>query len=317
VILQEFGEGREVIEDEIQDDGTDDEVSVANYGDVADFFDQMRAEEMQAEALEAFLSVGARPVEVGLKDDRDGRKGRMVRTVAFETADRFAGALPALLAESDAHAWSLIVRLRGEGIVQVDDCGARAVELLSPLSFLVAETSPGNYQAWLAVAEPEIDEIRRRIFAGLASQGLNGNGGAYGAMRWPGSRNHKPERGGGNGAPLVRVVSSSPGRKVTVGELGQANLLPELPEVLPSAERPAVTFSGPQRWPDYDLCLSSKPSRSEADASFVTLSFRRGFTASEIAVKLAEVSERARGNRRYVERTVRRVEMWLRKAWSK
>lgn len=98
---------------------------------------------------------------------------------------------------------------------------------------------------------------------------------------------------------------------MTVGELERANLLPDLPVASSREERPAVIFSGPQRWPDYDLCVASKPSRSEADASFVAISFQRGFTASEIAVKLAEVSERARGNKRYIERTIRRVQAWL------
>jgi hypothetical protein len=44
-------------------------------------------------------------------------------------------------------------RSAGDALIQLDDLGEDAAARLRPVSFLVLRTSPGNYQAWVAVAD--------------------------------------------------------------------------------------------------------------------------------------------------------------------
>jgi hypothetical protein len=98
---------------------------------------------------------------------------------------------------------------------------------------------------------------------------------------------------------------------VSAEDLERAGL-PADPEPISHRESAdGAVYAGPQQWPDYERCLRAKPTRSEADAQFTWISQRRGFSESEIAAKLFELSERAQASgEKYVARTIRNVAAW-------
>jgi hypothetical protein len=46
-------------------------------------------------------------------------------------------------------------------LIQLDDLDEATVQRLRPAAFLALRTSPGNYQAWMAVAGP-VDSVLSR-----------------------------------------------------------------------------------------------------------------------------------------------------------
>ncbi len=238
---------------------------------------------------------------------RDDLKTRDAGPAHFEivSADVFRSGLPALLRRNAERGESLIVRPVASNLIQVDDCNRAMLGRLLPFSFLTFETSPENYQAWLAlpadIPKPERDRVRARLLRAVDGA----DKGASGAMRWPGSINHKPGRDGFR----VRLVSTSRGRVSTVKELEAAGLLaPELPEPQAPAQRPRT--SGPRSWPDYERCVreaprkgAGSPDRSVADKNWALLAVGRGWSASEVESKLLELSDKARKRPGYARST--------------
>ena len=330
MFLNPDDEGREEWEDELLLNPCVSEEIEANFSEVMDFFTEMRESEAPTcidpgkaqAALDAFLSVELHPDQVLFLDDADDTAKPDSRRV---TPEKLTANLRTWIAEAEERRRSFIVRVRG-AFVQVDDCDERSREFLEPLAFVTLETSPANYQAWIAVEgnhdRDDLDQLRRRILLGLAQKGMKGNGGSYGALRWPGSLNFKPERRGPAGAPAVKLITTQPGVTVSLRELGSFGLLPELPP-MDFTELPAESFQGPQRWPSYEIALTTKKrvvidgivhwiprTRSDADASFVALSLDRGFSESQIVAKLMQLSGKAQEKgqgERYIKRTIQKV----------
>ena len=185
-------------------------------------------------ALEVFESVGAFSFDVTHLHDPSPRKDK---TRGYEIVDggEFRGKLVRYLEmnkveQAGGEYWSMAVRPRSERVTfwQVDDATRETCERLRAVSFLQIETSPGNYQCWLAIGDErekeELDATRKR-FLRVVSR-IGGNGGSYGALRWPGSVNHKPERNQADGSqPTVRIVHLEMGRVTTVAELAGLGLL--------------------------------------------------------------------------------------------
>ena len=63
---------------------------------------------------------------------------------------------------------NVIVRPHGPGVsfIQLDDLKADQLPRLAPAVFLTLETSPGNFQAWLALAGREDKDFARRVAQG-------------------------------------------------------------------------------------------------------------------------------------------------------
>jgi hypothetical protein len=261
-------------------------------------------------ALQAFENLGATSFQVTLKDENSG---------AAEF-NNFNGAelrswFPDLLKRNEQGAESLIVRPRGASVIQIDDCSPNVLEHLQPFSFLTIETSSDNYQAWIALpsgtSEEDLKQIRSRLLEYLKPTGANG--GAYGAVRWAGSINRKPERKGFR----VRLSSANPSRVVTGAELEGAGLLkspflaPSEPKLKADMKSQGLKIKGRtiRSFPSYAICLANKKNnRSEADASFLKLCYLRGFSMNEATAELEQISERAReerqrGRRDYVKMT--------------
>jgi hypothetical protein len=252
--------------------------------------------------LDAFESVGASLYEITLRDEVKKRAAE------YKTLDGLSlrKNLQGFVERTERKLESLIIRPRGGSVIQLDDCPAGVAKYLEPYAFLIFETSPDNYQTWLAfpneTSEEELKAVRLRLLAALKETGSNG--GAFGAMRWPGSINRKPSRN--NFRVRLRQIKIS--AYCTAAELEAAGLL------APLASEPAKvqSFRSPlsnKIFPSYDRCLIEKGGdRSKADASFLKLCDLRGFSMNEATAELEIVSERAReerarGRKDYVRRT--------------
>lgn len=190
------------------------------------------------------------------------------------------------------------------------------VGLCAPLTFLQFATSPGNAQSWLALADcltPEqYEDVRRRLLVMLKPTGANG--GPYGASRWPGSLNRKPNRRYADGeSPRVQLLRVAYGRRVSIAELEAAGLLAP-PRLKPSAaEVRGIKSRIPEGWPDMDYYLSQKGNRSDAEMAWCVRALGMGWPRSHVKAELARIGDKARLRRRdnYVSETVDKAAHWL------
>jgi hypothetical protein len=252
---------------------------------------------------------GVSVFEVTMKDDAGDR------LAGFDAVDgqSFRARLPRYLKQNAECAESLIVRLRGGHLLQVDDAPIDVIVRLRPLSIVTFCTSPRSYQALLAFdSAEEMARVRVRLLAKLKPTGANAGG--NGSMRWPGSHNCKPQHQRPDGSFPRVFLDSTFGRFASVGALDAADLLaPELPPE-PEERRCTSQRRGASVFPSYAKCLVSKAGdRSRADASFLKICLLRGISEPEAVWELQRVSERVqqdeRGGRKdYVARTLRFVE---------
>lgn len=258
----------------------------------------------QWRAFAACLSVNATPAEWLYKDDKRIDKDRQAGGGQIDPRT-LANELSGLLGNAKTRERSFIVRLEGPVILR-DDCDMAAVERLRPFAFLITETSRGNYQAWLSVANcPDIEETRRAFHRALDLAGIAGNRGSTTSLRWPGSVNFKP----GRGQWRIRIDQVRPGRVVAVEELTAAGLLAgEEMAVKREPLHQALAAGFPARWPDYSMCIDRAPlvqdgkrvglpDRSAADFRFAYIALLRGFDQAAIAQQIEEISDKAKEKR--------------------
>ena len=245
--------------------------------------------------LDLFQGLGVESFSVTFTDE-GGRK------VAFKR-NRFVellrSELPGLLSTSREKRLNVIVRpiaARTLSLIQLDDLSASQLDRVRGFSFLVLETSPENFQAWVAVNDASPETIRRVKKA--AGADLN----ASGATRLAGSYNFKSKYA--PNYPRVRLHSIAPLHAVTVGELDLAGLnAPE--EHTPCEPRHAPTHRRRHRllmWPSYARCLADSPDaknhegkdRSAADFNFCLISIDRGWSVEATATQLMAESEKAK-----------------------
>ena len=98
--------------------------------------------------LDAFASVGATCFDVTWTNSK-GAPRKYEESVSLEDLTR---RLPALLDAAISQQHNLIVRPRGPGrtFIQLDDLKIDQITRVAPAVFLALETSPGNFQAWVA-----------------------------------------------------------------------------------------------------------------------------------------------------------------------
>jgi hypothetical protein len=271
---------------------------------------------------------------VGMDDTkRAGEEGSCIFSEQV-TLSQFRARLPHYLkrnAESETLSLSVRLRTRDEfHVLQIDDVTPEQLERVRPFCFWVVATSPGNHQAWLAFSEKldksSYDETRSRLLRALNPTGdkEQANGGAGGAIRWPGSLNRKPKRRLADGtSPRVELVEGTPGRRVTRAELDAAGLLAlPLPTPAPAPARSNVvqfsTGRRPDGWPSLDEKLSKfrkpdgSPDRSSAESSWACAALRMGWSEHEVESELSRITQK--GRRRsdnYVSATVRHAADWL------
>ncbi len=263
--------------------------------------------ETALEALQSFESVGASSFSVTFKDEASEKSHYETCAVA-----ELRKKLPDFLARNERTHESFIIRPRGASLIQCDDLANEDRERLAPYAFLSAETSPGNYQSWLAMADnleaPALADVRARLLPNV-----NADKGASGAMRWPGSLNRKYED-----APLIKLIQCNFFRRVGVAELEQAGLLaPQKPardSLMLSMLKPHPKRSSAAE-PSYELCErvvklteEGKINRSGIDALFAVTCFDWGLAYDRVLELLRLKSSKARsykGRKDYAELTAK------------
>ncbi len=251
--------------------------------------EETRAGAPAREMLDAFASVGAGRFDLTFTD----AAGAKVGFRGNRPLDQLRSAMPAILQEAAERQHNVIVRPRSAGatLIQLDDLGENGAERLRPVSFLVLRTSPGNYQAWVAVADGGADFARR------LRKGAGADLTASGAVRVSGSINFKQKYA--PAFPRVETVCISPGRGVTQAELEALGL------VAPQEKFTAKEIHRPRRldtrgWPSYRQCLEhpkawkdGRPDRSKADFTFCLLAIDWGWSVEETAARLMQESSKA------------------------
>jgi hypothetical protein len=182
--------------------------------------------------------------------------------------------------------------------VQLDDLEQKQLERVRPAAFLTLQTSPGNYQAWVAVENGD-SEFTSRLKRGMRAD-LN----ASGSVRLAGTMNFK--RKYKLDFPTVMIDQVHPGHRMTKEQLESMGLVAPAPPKIEVPASPLRCSGEPRRkaWPSYERCLregressSGGIQRSTADFTWCCIAidlFKR--TPEETAAKLMELSEKARQN---------------------
>ena len=166
-----------------------------------------------AEAIERQVTaLGVPRFEVGI---REAKTGQMMNRVWSRTELEQSAAW---LKRMNARGNDVYIRPAGEhGLVLVDDLKPQALEQMRRDGYAPAatiETSPGNYQAWVKLADqPLSDEVRRMAARGLAEhyQGDPNSADSRHYGRLAGFTNQKPEHTRADRQPYV-LAHDCPGK---------------------------------------------------------------------------------------------------------
>jgi RepB DNA-primase from phage plasmid len=264
-------------------------------GRMAEAGDTTSHDEAQA-MLDIFASVGTDRFDV-TRTTAAGDKDWFRRGVSL--AD-LARTLPAMLDAATSEQRNVIVRPHGPGVsfLQLDDLAAARLPALRPAVFLTLETSPGNFQAWLAMPGREDKDFARRV---RKSTGADAT--ASGATRVAGSRNFKDKYA--PKFPRVTIREARAGHVTSAAELERLGLVAPPEEFAPLPVTPARSALGGNRpWPSYAHALDGAPldseghgpDRSRADFVWCMTAITWGFGVDETAERLLEESTKARAN---------------------
>jgi hypothetical protein len=253
--------------------------------------------------LGTFASVGATRFDL-TSTTRAGEKDSFRRSVSLAELTRI---LPEILDAAIVEQRNVIVRPHGPGVtfLQLDDLGADQLPPLAPAVFLTLETSPGNFQAWLALPGPEDKEVARRVRRGTGADAT-----ASGATRVAGSLNFKDKYA--PDFPRVAIREARPGYRTSAAELERLGLVAPPEELLPLP--PARLAGGGRVWPSYTVALEGAPldsegqgpDRSRADFVWCMTANTWGFGVDATAERLMEESSKARTNgETYAQTTAR------------
>jgi hypothetical protein len=250
--------------------------------------------------LDSFASVGAMSFDVTLTT-RSGTKDWFRRTVPLADLRR---KLPDMLDAAASTERNVIVRPQGPSVtfIQLDDLKDHQLPALAPAVFLALETSPGNFQAWIA-----LQDIPDRDFGRRLRKGAGADPTASGATRVAGSRNFKDRYA--PDFPFVAIHAAQLGRLTTITELDELGLVVAQDAVTQQPlcanrlrTRPG---SGMRKWPSYARCLEGAPPsqgtpgdtrHSIADFTWCLIAADWGWEIDDIARRLVEESVKARDN---------------------
>jgi len=244
--------------------------------------------------LDICASVGATAVDLTMTGS-SGEKEWFRRNLPLAELGRM---LPAMLDDATAKKRNVIIRPHGPAVtlLQLDDLKPHQ---LPAVAFVALETSPGNYQAWLALPG-KLD----KEFASRVRKGAGADIGASGATRIPGSLNfkpdHAPEKTGRPHYPRVTIKEARPQRMTATAELERLGLVAAKEQF--TALSPArFDADNLRQWPDYQYNLDrAKPKKtgdgldlSGVDFVWCMTAATWGFDVNDTAEKLLELSEHA------------------------
>ena len=210
------------------------------------------------EMLNCFASVGASHFDV-TSTTRSGEKDWFQRRMPLA---ELARTLPGMLDKVASSERNVIVRPHGPDVtfLQLDDLTADRLPALAPAVFLTLETSPGNFQAWLALKGSEDKEFARRVRRGTGADAT-----ASGATRVAGSLNFKDKYG--PAFPRVKIQTAQHGRMTDPAELERLGLVAPPEEFAPLHVSPARSIPGSNRkWPSYAIALDGARSTARKPA---------------------------------------------------
>ena len=200
--------------------------------------------------LSAFASVGVTAFDVTLTDlagEKTGyRPGRSLEALKQ--------IMPPLLQEAAGKKQNVIIRPHKTGtaeLVQLDDLNEEAAAKIAPYSFMVLATSPGNFQAWVAVREAPQDFARR------LRKGAGADPTASGATRVSGSLNFKTKYA--PAFPRVEITRTNAGNVTSSAELDHRGFVARAEEPQPPRIRVSKPSDGRVRWPSYHRCIQGAP----------------------------------------------------------
>ena len=257
--------------------------------------------------LELFASIGATRFDVThthLSGEKRGfRRDRDLNEVATS--------LPYLVTAAERRQNNLIIRPRlpkefGAVCIQLDDIDAAKASKITPAAFLVIETSPASFQAWVAVKDAPLGTTAR------LRRGIGADLNASGATRIAGSFNFKPKYA--PHFPTVRVAADQLGHIATVAELDALHVLAQKPQRV-EIVRPATERRPAGKWPSYQRCLDGapigdkgNPSRTAADFVWCKIAASWRHPVDAVARELMRVSSKAQENGEgYAKQTAERA----------
>jgi hypothetical protein len=255
--------------------------------------------------IDTFASVGATHFDL-THTDIDGEK-RGYRPQ--QSITQIKNSLPKLFPGAAARKNNIIIRPSSDKVhfVQLDDLDTSGLSRVREAAFMTLETSPGNHQAWIAVAGlPTPQEAKD--FARRLRKGTNADLTASGATRVAGTSNFK--RKYEPDFPTIRMVDAVPGRTMTPNQLETLGLVAPPEPVVIQATAPARVSRRSdaairaRKWPDYERCLlgappnhgDTGPDTSRADFTWCMTALDWGFDNAETTAKLMEVSAKAKEN---------------------
>jgi hypothetical protein len=252
--------------------------------------------------LEAFASVGAKTFDLTLTT-LQGEKIRFRKNQPFDSLVRV---MPGQLDGAFSLQYNVIVRPHGPAVfIQLDDLDRDAMARVRPAAFLGLQTSPGSYQAWIAISETEDKDFARRL-----RKGTGADDSASGATRVAGSINFKDKYA--PDFPQVEILYSTLGLFATKEQLSARGLV-AAPEVAsPTLHRVSPAALINRKWPSYQRCLEGAPPNrgntgpdiSRADFTWCMTAITWGWSVEDTADKLMEFSGKSRENGEiYAQRT--------------
>jgi hypothetical protein len=230
--------------------------------------------------LDAFASVGAESFDITWTT----RRGVKVQFQGQQPLEKLRATIPARLEGATRLGDNLIVRPLSPGtmFIQLDDLRWEGLEQIKPAAFLGIETSPGNYQAWVAMPAGEADQDFARRFRKEAGADDT----ASGATRIAGSLNFKDKYA--PDFPRVEIVHSSPGLMTGKDQLKGLGLVAKLEKTTPVYPVLAKD-SGTRKWPSYERCVEGAPEYSAKTGPDI---FRVDFTWCMTAISWVTPSRR-------------------------
>src|SRR5579863_653907 len=255
--------------------------------------------------LDAFTGSGAEHFDITWTT-RQGDKAGFRRHMPAETLRVL---LPVMLTNATKNERNLIVRpISARAVfIQLDDLSRAGLDRVKPAAFLGLETSPGNYQAWVAIPAGQAD----KDFARRLRRGAGADDTASGATRVAGSRNFKDKYA--PNFPTVQIAFSTPGLMASTGQLESMGLVAEPKKPAPPIFRLSRTDRiRSNKWPSYQRCVNDAPLNhdktgpdiSRADFTWCMTAISWGHTIEATATQLMEESTKARENgERYAQMT--------------
>lgn len=258
--------------------------------------------------LTALHKGGADRFDLTLKDVR-GEKVSFQRSVSVHSLRK---RVEGLLEEAERKTLSVIIRPHSSTtvFVQLDDLTPEDATFIGPHACCVIETSPDNFQAFIALVGPsskaETDAVRRSLI-----KHFHADAGASGAARLAGSLNVKEKHRRPDGSfPRVQIITVNHGLILTPSDLMARGLLQDL-SVPPLRPLPSAPKKRRRRAPIYARAVSAvrlkedgEVDRSAVDFHYAVVCFDWGFSYEDTVRLLRSNSPKAaERNDDYAERT--------------